>query len=360
MTETELTALQHRLTDKDRRIREDRKALDDERAAFSKEMEGNREILERMERLKLEMETLSSRMQPSDPITRAPANDTIDTIPFRDAVPVYSGTNMSALSFARACRTALEMIHPDTEPSFVRNIRGKLRGAAAKAIEGKYYSTLSELCARLIKIFDPPRDVDILRGELATIRQREREHVLDYISRVKDLMSAIIEYGNSDATEIEDLALTRFIRGVDPPIRAELRRLVPRDIYDAFDLAVDVAKEIDEDEEYYRRKWDTRYRNARFREGRIDRPTPPREQPTPVRTAPRPEEPATRGRFCNFCKRRGHDIHECRRRAAHNQQQGNGATLPPNANSRREEPAPTRGVRVAEIPDNAPVTTPAE
>ncbi|KOC63612.1 hypothetical protein WH47_02493 [Habropoda laboriosa] len=66
---------------------------------------------------------------------------------------------------------------------------------------------IAALCNRLKNIFGPRHTVDHYRGELTNIYQGINEHVLDYISRVKDLRTAIIDCNRhtADTAEIDTL-----------------------------------------------------------------------------------------------------------------------------------------------------------
>ena len=57
-------------------------------------------------------------------------------------------------------------------------------------------------------------DIDQIKSDLAHIYMRKGEHMLDYISRVKDLRSAIIDCNRDhiDTREVNELTAKRFIK----------------------------------------------------------------------------------------------------------------------------------------------------
>lgn len=104
-----------------------------------------------------------------------------------ESVPTFSGDNIPILKFTRACERAKDMIPPPLEPTFTRLLRNRLKGRAYTAIEDDTFRTVAALTDHLKDIFGTAKSVNQFRDELGNVVKGKTEHVLDYISRVKDL-----------------------------------------------------------------------------------------------------------------------------------------------------------------------------
>jgi len=123
-----------------------------------------------------------------------------------------------------ACRRALTMLPvptpPEAEENLVRLIKSKLQGHAYLVIEDEQVATIETLCEILKEAFLSNRSTNYYRGELHNLYKKPSEHVLDYISRTKDLRQAILDveartYGNrhtiADRDRIDREVMDSFI-----------------------------------------------------------------------------------------------------------------------------------------------------
>lgn len=109
---------------------------------------------------------------------------------------------MPVLQFVRACKRAKELLPFTNEVYPVRLLRNKLTGHAYLAVEDKMHDTIDKLIDCLKRTFDPARNSNYYREQLSVNYMKNDEHIFDYIGRVKDLRSAIVEvdqalYGRS-------------------------------------------------------------------------------------------------------------------------------------------------------------------
>lgn len=104
------------------------------------------------------------------------------------------------------CERALELIPAYQEYHLVQLIINKLQGHAYAAVEGTEYQTVRDLTRRLRSIFGPNKSTDQYRGELANIYMMPNENVLDYVERIKELRTAIID-GETDRSGYIDQTL---------------------------------------------------------------------------------------------------------------------------------------------------------
>lgn len=103
------------LADEERRIRKERKMLEQERLDIAKEREKNNQLKAELDSIKREMEALRSgseippRSQTPTRGTSSPDIDAMTSLSIRealDSIPRYTGHNMTALAFSRVCKRA--------------------------------------------------------------------------------------------------------------------------------------------------------------------------------------------------------------------------------------------------------------
>ncbi|XP_076384613.1 uncharacterized protein LOC143263787 [Megalopta genalis] len=304
-------------------------------------------------------------------------------------IPAFDGTNIPVIQFSRACKRARDIVPPYAERTLTKLICNKLRYRAYSALEDENCCTINELCNRLKEVFGPHRSVDQYRGDLASILQGQNEHILDYISRTKDLRAAILDCDDShrNIENVDELTIDSFIRGLIPALRPEVspHRNEPLNLvfkrattaYKQYEFdktrfkeaprnfsstvsprnnytyvrdrgpATDTAPRIDYNRQSYNpNRFNAPYnpspRNIRQNEttysdrARIQ----PKEDPRTERKASE-RNPTEAPKFCRYCKNEGHDIHECRKREYNNRlrDQGNAQSLPSTSPPRREAPA---------------------
>ncbi|EZA46746.1 hypothetical protein X777_02191, partial [Ooceraea biroi] len=110
-----------------------------------------------------------------------------------ETIPPFDGRNMPLSQFIRACRRAKEIFPPSSERNLTRLILTKLRGRAICAVENEICESVTQLADLLNGAFGSRKTINQYRGELSTIYLKPGEHILDYISRIKDLRSSIID-----------------------------------------------------------------------------------------------------------------------------------------------------------------------
>ncbi|KYQ49637.1 hypothetical protein ALC60_11284 [Trachymyrmex zeteki] len=310
-------------------------------------------------------------------------------ISFREAtesVPYFDGRNLPLPQFIRACRRAKEIVPSSSERNLTKLLINKLRGQAYYAVEDEPCETIAQLIDLLNGAFGSAKTIDQYRGELSTIFIRREEHMLDYISRVKDLRSAILDAERrsrgslppSIANEIDALTARSFCDGLPLQYRLQISPECHTRPFEAFATAKTLAKREELDKSRYTPK--LRAENyqrglvpANPLRGPLAHSTPEHSRTPPGRyplgrdrdyvasrsfdnagrsTFPRDTEtreiradrninyqrppgndreyPATR--WCRYCKNAGHEIEQCRKREYNNSRamQGN-STSPPRA-----------------------------
>lgn len=113
--------------------------------------------------------------------------------------------------------------------------------------------------------------VDECRAELRKVYQRDNEHILAYISRVREIKATLLETERrekgavhpSELQNIEEIAITSFCQGLIPIIRAGMSLAGYDSLTDAFAHAQTVTAVHKTGEE--RRRRDRREREVRIR-----------------------------------------------------------------------------------------------
>ena len=312
-------------------------------------------------------------------------------VSFREAtesVPSFDGYNIPITQFTRACRRAREIVPPSSERNLTKLFINKLRGRAYYAVEDEPCDSVTQLIDLLIGAFGEPKTIDQYRGELSTAFLRPNEHVLDYISRVKDLRTSILDMerrlrGHIDPrfqADIDDLTSRSFCDGLPLEYRLQMRSGSYLPYTDAFAAAKAIAKR----QEIDRRRYEGRQRveinpigrplahSTPQRYNHNTRDNGPQSQVTPDRNssprnygshnrqsdyrrdnAPRRDyannedyrrdnalrrdhSRSTRDNEinCRYCKNPGHTIEECRKRQYNNaRKEGAGNAQSPSGRS---------------------------
>lgn len=265
----------------------------------------------------------------------------------------------------------------------------KLRDRVAAAVEDEPCSSIMQLIDLLNGAFGSLKPVDQYRGELSMIFLKPHEHILDYISRVKDLRSAIIDSMRREGAdsanqlaEVDRFIIRSFCDGL--PLAYHLQMQTDRFIQpaDALSAAKTIARRQELDNSCFDRA--PRSPPPQSYERLLAREQPPSHAPVilnawhkdkpgyhsePLRrpfeaprdwprnhallrderngarpvNAPPNALPRREGRWCRYCKTPGHEIDECRKRQYNNNRPGNGQSPSRNTGEPREEyPRPQR------------------
>jgi len=322
------------------------------------------------------------------PMNRISANAYDDSPPpkvsFREAtesVPYFDGYNISLAQFTSACRRAQDVIPPSAERNLTKLLINKLGRKAYYAVADEPCDTVTELIDLLSDAFGTRKTIDQCRGELSTIYIKPSEDMLDYICRVKDLRSTIIDAERREKgrvepqflAEIDGLTARSFCQGLPMEYRIQMGPETRLRFTDAFTAAKAIAKQKEIDKQRFEPKpRDTRYaapigrpvaHSTPLRSDRLNyrNDNPRRELPRKEtvresrnsgddnpRRNPEPRDLRPNDKFCRYCKNRGHNIEECRKRQYNNarkNESGNGS----GPSGRRD------GTRTDETPKTRPV-----
>lgn len=253
-----------------------------------------------------------------------------------DLVPKYDGHNIPVWQFARACKRAKESIPLTDEAHFVRMLRNKLSNHAYLAVEDEIHPTVEKLVDCLKRTFGSGRSSNYYRGQLSMAYKKQNEHILDYIGRIKDLKTAIIEGDQTnldrslnevELTSIDLFALEAFYEGLPREYRIELRAEGYHDFADACTKVLLINRRLERE--------DSRNKSFRNQREHFVPANSMRSQRDNFSTSPNASSnPPTNGaqKICSFCKRIGHLIHECRKRQYRDEYNNNNSNSNNNFN----------------------------
>ena len=116
---------------------------------------------------------------------------------------------------------------PAAQENLARLLRGKLTEEARKCIFGSTYATIEELIEKLKRVYAPAKSVYQLQGELGNTFMWERENVLSYAARIKEIADKIQDAhrltnngqgDNNFKVNLEKDLIQCFIRGLRPEL----------------------------------------------------------------------------------------------------------------------------------------------
>jgi len=299
-------------------------------------------------------------------------------------VPEFDGYNIPLSQFIRECREVETAVSPDEEANVLLLLRGKLRGRARQALQGRHFASIKQLIYRLQTSFGVSRNSFVWYAELEKLSQGRRESIAAYIERAQDLYDNIIEaeryekqsLAQSDIIRISGRFIDKFYCGLPNNIQILVDRRDARTPVEMY-VMVERANQMIEtnhnsqNQTYAGASRTSRYepntRNARenshntpendrvsnlddrgqgnSRE-RTDGNTPPRHRPGSRASEPRNERSS---KWCRYCKISGHEIEECRKRAynnSRNNHSGNAQNPSRPADRPRAGPNNTRPVNM--------------
>lgn len=322
-------------------------------------------------------------------------------VSFREAtetIPSFDGYNIPLAQFARACRRAKDIVPPHSEYHLTKLVVNRLRGRAYYAVEDEPCDTITQLIDLLNGAFGSPKTIDQYRGELSACYLKAGEHMLDYISRIKDLRTAILDAERrekgilslAEVDNIDGLTARSFCDGLPLQYRLQMHQEHYCRPFEAFSTAKILAKREELDRQRNARSAPPprfnsprtpeyggqaeRYRPSpqRYDRGAPSpraitdgtRVAPPREMQAPTRYPPPVARATGNNLWCRYCKIPGHEIQECRKRAYNNnltQRPGNDQGPPTRQDPPRVGQRLTQAIRSIEMmPEGRSESEPSE
>lgn len=170
-----------------------------------------------------------------------------------DSIPKYDGQRISVFHFSQTCERALKLISSQQEPFLVQLILNKLQGHVYIAAAGTEYPSVSALLRKLKQIFGPNKSLNQHRGKLGNAYMRQNEIIFDFIARIKELQTAILDCKTTQSgiidqctiRNIEHDALDSFVNGLPSDLLVKLKLEGFSNLDDAFSRAIQLSKTLE-------------------------------------------------------------------------------------------------------------------
>lgn len=266
-----------------------------------------------------------------------------------NAIPDFDGENLN--TFIRACKRAANIVPTHLEGELAQLLKFKLKDRAYVVVENYQFNTLDDFITRLKEIFSPYETLNNLRGKLDSLKKESNESMLDYINRVSDIKDAMLDRKRFDTlvhitqTEIRSIEkdiIDGFKDGLAPEIRNYLNPTKSSNLTDVFNDALFAEKQINRDlakhgPQNQNHSQNSENKNKREQYNNNNKSQNRQNNNTDSQNKKSNSEDNTNQteKICNYCKKPGHIIKECRRLIWINSQREQG-----NVNQSQETDAP--------------------
>ena len=146
-----------------------------------------------------------------------------------EMIPKFSGKAEELEAFVIGCGRARNMIPPENEYELTQLIQTRLLGEASRATLDQTFSNVNKLTEFMEFAFGHPKTSNELNGELSQLRQKEKETIIIFANKIKEVgrkikKARLIEGRHTDDNEIERDLTRFFLKGM----RFEIRnRIIP-------------------------------------------------------------------------------------------------------------------------------------
>ncbi|XP_063369305.1 uncharacterized protein LOC134657672 [Cydia amplana] len=292
--------------------------------------------------IKSEVSPTTSNEAKSDEI---PLNTLLRLIPeFDTAHPAQ------VYRFVRSCDSAFELANTSQQPVILTYALNKISGHNSSDVFAKRYLNWSELKTFLIQKFSQTKTLTHLNLELQSLFQKPNESVTDYFHRVDLCRNKILDKLTAEISDLslvgrksstEETALSVFVNGVSSNLGSMLRTKGFTTLSEAGTFAIQEEKIQNMNQA----------RQMLFKSNRAPAYSNITRRPMPVyQTSPLPTSTqfntTKQTKTCNYCKKPGHIISECRKRAYNNNiknQQVERPTAPVRINNLNSQAAENMG-----------------
>lgn len=258
--------------------------------------------------------------------------------------------NAQVYRFIRSCDSAFQLAAVHQTTALLTCAINKITGPGSSDVYAKQFTRWEDLKNFLIQKFSLGKTLAHLNLELQSLFQKPQETVTQFFHRVDLCRSKILEKLTTEIKDrtlegrkatTEETALSVFTNGINSDIGMMLRVRGFESLSDAGHFATQEEK----------------IRNMNTARQQLFRNTPvantPRQIRQPMSVQPRAPPQYTQGNInpnspktCNYCKKPGHLITECRKRAYNNSLKQPNLTHPPRAPLIQPRPIPSNTTRM--------------
>lgn len=232
-------------------------------------------------------------------------------------IPEYDGDQILLESFLSSCQAALHISNDEQKILVIIHIKNKLRGKASQLVNSKFTNEWAEIKNLLISNFGETRSLPSLIHDLQYMKQG-KDSALMFVHKIQThnakLHSAInrqldlnVNQKLSQASLIDNMCLDTLLTGLEPKLGAIIRASNPETILDASQR---IRREnqlgyLENQRQNLRPNNNNSYNNNNYNK--------PQYQPSYSQNRNQ--------KMCNYCKKPGHLISECRKRNSNNNYQ---------------------------------------
>lgn len=248
----------------------------------------------------------------------------------------FSGNRLEFNEFRTNCENAMNLASDNQKYPLLVFIISKLTGNIRTQLQGKAYKNWDELRNLLQNLFQDQKHHIQLMEDLNTLRQNFNESVSSFYERLDRLVMRIINtitYKKVEEQEIKietihELALSRFIHHTVPDISRFLRSQNVTSLSEALSKSIAEERALKISHQEFRQPpRQQSYCTVCNRKGHTSKSCYHRTKSTGSHTnihlnqtsssnqSPMyTQKPNYTQKFCKYCKKQGHLIHECRKR----------------------------------------------
>lgn len=259
-------------------------------------------------------------------------------------INVYKGDRETLTAFLTNCQNALDLASSSQKTLLLKFIIARLEGKAQIACSNKIFDDFDSLKAFLKQNFGERKHYNHLLLELQSCKQQANESVSQFALRIETCLTDLqSEIHNSDSLKkdlsgriamTEDLALFTFNLGLQPRLSNNVRCRNPRSLNEAIIIATEEEKIQNL---LYRTTPKSMCRICRkpghsesecsSKQRRVYQDAGPSYSPRTYfknnSTSTSHQNPGS-DVFCRYCKNKGHDISQCRKRKYNNERKYSG------------------------------------
>lgn len=221
--------------------------------------------------------------------------------------------------FVRSCDSAFNLANPSQTDILLIYALNKIIGTSSSDVHARQYASWDDLKTFLIQKFSQTKTLAHLNLEIQSYFQKPNESVTEYYHRVDLCRNKILDKLTAEISDIslagrkattEETALSVFVNGVNSNLGTMLRTKGFTSLSEAANFAIQEEKiqNMNRARQILCKNSGTTSYNG----------VPRRPPPTNQGTSGAHYNTSKQTKICNYCKKPGHVIAECRKRAYNN------------------------------------------